>query len=254
MARKAPIALATAVASLLLAAPAFAITATPASQSHVYGSQKASVTIGDVGAADNVLLRLVRANGVVAQSYRTGPGSYEWGGKRFGTDTLTACVDNDANQVCDAPGVQATATWTQYPAIATYKNATSDMVRARFSNGIEMQFTMNAVCNPGGPFHPRQTFLTMNWTDAGGPHRFVADYTSTASCTVNGSGGLNQDIYGWGRDQFGDEYPFKIIISTNASGEPLNLRFGVGNAPPSLDWDFLDGELLKGKLRILPGT
>jgi hypothetical protein len=212
-----------------------------------------------VGAGQNVLLHLERANGVEVNQWRIGPGEFEWGGKRFGTDTLTVCVDQAQDGTCDAPGVESTATWTQYPAIVSYKNATSDMARALFSNGVMLQFTMNAVCNPGGAFFSRQTFLTMNWTDAGGPHRFVADYMSAPGseqpmCVVNSDGGLDQTIFGWGRLETGVSHPFKIIIRTKASGAPLELRFGVGNAPAGLDWDFLNGVMKNGKLMIVPGA
>ena len=249
------VAVAATLATLTFASSAFAITASPGSQTLQYGKPKATITIGDVAGGAEVLIRLVRANGVVVQDWLTGPGTFSWGGKRIGTDTVLVCPDSGHDGVCDGPSASATVTWTQYPAIATYKNATSNMARAIFSNGVDMQFTMNAVCDPGGAFDPRQVFLTMHWTDAGGSHRFSADYASTESCTANAFGGYNLDLYGWGRDKDGTEYPFKIIISTTSDpAHPANLRFGIGNAPGGLDWDFLDGVLQAGVLNRLPGA
>jgi len=248
------LALAPIAVALALAPSAFAITTTPSTQSHQYGSEKAVVSVGDVSAGTSVLRRLVRANGVVVNTWQTGPGDYTWGGKTFGTDTLTVCVDETQDGTCEGPAVTATATWTQYPAIVSYKNATSNVDRATFSNGVTAQFRMNVVCDPGGPFYPRQGFFFIDWADSAGPHRFVMDYMSSAACTANAFGGYDQTVFGWGRLSTGEAHPFKIILSVGASGPPLELRFGVGNAPPGLDWDFLDGTLLKGRLLVVPGA
>src|SRR5690242_5048349 len=81
------------LATLAFASSAFAITATPPSQTFQYGSQNATVAVGGVGGATEVLRHLVRANGVIVDSWQTGPGNYTWGGKALGTDTVTVCPD-----------------------------------------------------------------------------------------------------------------------------------------------------------------
>jgi hypothetical protein len=242
------------LAALTFASSALAITANPGSQTFVYGATKATVSYGAVGADTIVLRRLVRANGIVVNSWQTGPGSYQWGGKRLGTDTLTVCPDDNQDLICDSFGATATVTWTQFPAIASHKNETSNVARATFANGADVQFQTNTVCNPSGAASPRQLFFFMDWTDAGGPHRFVGDYISTAACTINAQGGYDQTVFGWGRIG-ATPYPFKIILRTTSDpAHPAEVRFGIGNAPSGLDWDFLTGTLTKGVLDFTPGT
>src|SRR5690242_17087141 len=91
------------LAALVFASSAFAITATPPSQTFQYGSQNATVAIGGVAPSDVVLVHLVRANGATVNTWQTGPGNYTWGAKAIGTDTVTACPDATLDGVCDSP-------------------------------------------------------------------------------------------------------------------------------------------------------
>jgi len=238
---------AVAVAALATASPAFAIQVNPPTQSHVFDTGPAYVKIKDAPASTKLLLRYALANGTTRTRWQTstarGTADTSWRGKALGDDTLTVCADPDGNGVCDGETATATATWAQFPAIRSFKkNGDPGTAAATFDSGRRVAFDMNVACDPDGAFHELQAFFTMKWTDSGGAHWFRSDYQSSNSCVVRDDGGYDLTEFGWGHLRDGSAYPYKIILSL-PNGSPAVVRFGIGNAPDGLDWDFVDGTL-----------
>lgn len=240
----------TILATLALAAPSLAAEVNPTSQIQQFNVAPSRVDVTGMPANTFILFRLTRANGVVASEWKSsGPDGavrYGWWGKAIGTDTLSACPDAARDGTCDSPAVQSTMTWTQFPAIRSYKNGAPGVITGLFDEGKTVAFNMNVACVPGGAFYQWQAFFLMKWTDAGGTHRFTSDYMSTNTCVQRGDGGHDLTTFGWGRDERGEAFPYKIIISVPV-GAPAVVRFGVGN---TADGDFLNGRI-KGGLSSL---
>ncbi|UGS38866.1 hypothetical protein [Capillimicrobium parvum] len=248
---------ATVLATFALAGPALATEVNPPAQTRQFDVAPARVAVTGAPANTNMLVRLIRANGRVASEWRnsgpTGAFNYGWWGKAIGTDTLRVCPDAAMDGTCDSAFVQSMMTWTQYPAIRSYKNSVAGVATARFDGGRQVSFNMNVACVPGGALFQWQAFFLMAWDDGAGHHRFTSDYMSSNSCVLRGDGGYDLTVFGWGRDATDAAYPYKIIL-TVPNGSPTTVRLGIGNAPAGLDWDFLNGVLKSNsRLQYLPG-